>query len=310
MPILCLYILLVLALESNVSALNRLYYAISNQIIYDSNLPQNTTEYAGWYNEPAVYLKYKPPCLQDHLSLWTRLRYGHYVQERSPTLNNPFSSYGADYTMDFKVVRYVSGISISSYLHPDWQIARNKFEWSESVAITRDRNEWTIDLNLMANDYGDNLYDGIRMEDQIIYTHSTKNTRKKKPIFKSISFALQNESNFTKTGNTSYNIFGFKNASLWKLGKISLEPSISVENKKYTGSLLNLNTYQTVQPENKYLNLGADITYNLTSQLELSLNGQWRLKNSNYPTYDYNRNTIALGLRWTGMALSTEAKSP
>jgi hypothetical protein len=275
-----------------------LYYSIAGEITYDTNVPRNITEHAGWYPAPSLFAKLGSNNERNPLSVWAAVNYENHVEERSAVLNPPFARGGVSLDFSPPVIDIALDLSYASYHYPTWEITRNRYRLD--IGITKHIGRRTLYLHTenMVNDYGDNDDDGVRVEATLGWRHDLRVLKSQKLALRDVGLSGQVEHNAARSDSASYVYGRMRVDGEVKLGAVALELGAAAAYRKYRGIREHPHTREKLYPENTYLFADSELTFPLPLNFELALRGKLRFKTSTYPSYEYDRHTVGIRLRW------------
>lgn len=275
-----------------------LYYSIAGEGTYDTNVPQNATEYAGWYLAPSLYLKLGSTNERNPLSVWAGVNYENHVQERSAVLNPPSARAGVSLDFDRPAFEIGFDLSYASYHYATWEIARNRYRLDIDLDKALGRNTLFLHAENMVNDYGDNDDDGVRLEGTLGWRYDPRVLKSQRLALRHIGISAQVEHNNAGSDTSSYLYGKAAVDGEIKLGMFALELAGGVAYRKYQGIRRHPHTRALLYPENKYVIANAEFEVPLPLNFELALRGKLRFKTSTYPSYEYDRHTVGARLTW------------
>jgi hypothetical protein len=272
--------------------------SLSGDLTYDTNIPQNITEYEGFYAIPKIYFcienfdRFKP------VSVWCNINYGNYLKQRSPTLGKPFLSTGADLTFRPSSVVMKTMYSFSLYLYPTWETARTRHRLDQYFKFLFGSHRLIPRFNFDIDDYGDNRYDGIDIDVSLEYRYRFRVLKKQNMAVRTASLQVEILNDLAEDTVVSYTEFSVSAKTELKFWQMSLDFTVGPAYRKFRAEVPHPQGNTLLQAENKYIRIGCNLDIPIWRGLSANINGKLRLKDSNNPTYDYNRHTFTIGLKW------------
>ncbi len=280
-------------------------YMFSAGYVYDSNIGQNTNEVGKGYFVPGAYLKLKG----EKTPLYVKVSsiYENYLTERSPILNSPFLSLSGG--ADFKKKQFSYGTELRAALYygqsvqdssesSSWATAKNSYRWYNDFGWKIKRHRIHLNSNVQINDYGASGKDALRLTIEPHYHYRFKVRKKDKVKLSKLSFIPEYEVNLAAQDQYSYNYFSVGAGGSVKLWRTSLNLSLSYATKKFTGKIEHPHNGEMIDVANNYFYTTGSYTIPLVADLDLKLHGKVRFKESDNPSYAWNRHTIGAKLVW------------
>lgn len=293
----------------------KLYYGISVEYIFDSNVGQNINETNAHYVVPKLDLK-----LKDFTSIPWFIRanfiYDAYQQKRVPTLNSPFVNLGTGFNLgngkfsydpEFSALLYV-GMNVHIDGDPAAEMknfvpVKRSLRFKNDITIESKKNKLEINNYIRRNDLGltstGNSEDEWRIEIKPKYVYDVKVLKKDKIKIKEIFAELEYEGNFSDKVSESYNMFGLTAGMEFKLLIMSLDIAGRLAQKNFSTEIEHPQENGVmIKPVNKYAYLISSLNIPIISDLDFEIGGKLRFKGSNNPGYDYDRHSLSAKLKW------------
>jgi hypothetical protein len=288
-----------IALAANASsAALRADYAVEMEGTYDSNVPQNITEYAGWYGSPQLYLKLSSSGSGLPLAVWGRLTYENYIKERSAILNSPFSTGGLRLNVDGKVLSFDLEVQGALYYSERWQLAKLRYGPEARLRQRLDRHVISQRAKVYRYNYGDNSDDCWRSTGSIGYVYDFRVLKSQNIMVREAGVQAEGEYSDARSDTSTYLLLNGQVGGALKLWAVDLDLSGGYKYRRYYGLKQLPEDGTTVYPENTYVTVDGKLSFPIWRDLSGYVRGVLRFKNSTYAPYDYDRYTAHAGLRW------------
>lgn len=315
-------IVIVLILVFTINAKQRrsinLDYSASIEFMFDSNIGQNINEENAAYVIPRLSFK-----LNDFTTIpWyikTSLMYDAYQQKQVPTLASPFVNVGTGFNFRKGKLNYKPEISALLYVAMNVDKVGEKYDdnvimenfipvkrtirLKNDISINMKRNKFSLLSFIRRNDYGEedalDSRDEWRVGIKPIYKHKFKILKKDKVKIRSLSSLVEYEGNFSNDLSENYNLVNVALGMELKMFRMSFNILPSLSQKRFTTEIDHPHDDgRKIIPINKYFKLNSSLKIPIISDLGVVIGGKLRFKNSNNPTYDYNRHTFYVRLKW------------
>ncbi len=282
--------------------------------LYDTNIGQNTTEESGSYIVPTVGVQYDFKEIPLYLS--TDFVYDFYVTERDYDDNSPFWEVAVGTKFDFDRLRYSQKLFYELYLGNDLYDSEGEVQnWVpvfQTVSIDNsfrykiNRSEIDLKTVLSYHGYGSDESNNatITFEKEGYYLllapklEQNWSVKEKRVALKSISGEFLYERSFLDHDVDSYNYWRVKVAADIKLFYPRLKLAVTYGEKHHVGSEQHDHTGDYVAIEKQYFSFAPKVEIPLVSDLSFVIGGKLRIKESNAPEHNYDRNTLFAELKW------------
>ena len=272
--------------------------SVSGDLIYDTNIPQNITEYAGFYGIPKMHFSienfegFKP------FSAWCSINYSNYLKQRSPTLGKSFLFTGAALTFRPAFVVMKTKYSFSLYLYPTWETARTRHRLDQYIKFSFGSHHLIPRINLDVDDYGNNRYDGIDIDVSLEYRYRFRTLKRQNVTIRSASLQVEMLNDLADDTVVSYTEFSVSAKTELKFWQMTLDLTAEPALRKFKAKVPHPQRNTLLKAENKYIRVAWNLDIPIWRGFSANTNAKLQLKDSNNPTYDYNRHTFAIGLTW------------
>lgn len=312
-------ILITLLFIHSLNASSLLEYSASVEYQFDSNIGQNTTEVPGGYVTPNIAVTLYP-IKNIPIFLYTDLVFDSYITERNFDDNSPLIDGGIGIKLGTKKFKYITAISFKQFIGmnvytPNDSIGSSS-DWISTLRTYTLKNDFRkkikksrVDLKTEISliDYGDNVTDSgtIKNEKDAFnlnisssYQHDFKFNKDIPARVKNVTLKLNYEGNFAYGEEEAFNKLTGTIGTDLKLLITTLSLDLSYSQKIYNTKRNHPNTNDLIDLKTNYIIIKSDITIPIISDLFIEVGGKLRFRNSNYPTYDYNRHTAYARILW------------
>jgi hypothetical protein len=268
---------------------------------FDSNLPQNITEYADHYGTPELKLTLYRSHPRTSLMLWTTVTYEHYLRKRSAILNEPFWDIAGLIKREAGSTEWKIVGAFYEYLDPDWGLTKIKYRVDPSFELRLGRGEITLAAPLEWHDYGrepdaatsvdtDELpdEDAFEVQGEASYVYDFKVLKRQRFAVRDIGLDIDYVYR-AAFGDDDYQGVEIGLDAEIKAGRFAFKPDVSGEYRVYGGADVDTRTEKLVRRVNRYLDMGMDIEFEPIDWLTLSTGGVYKIKQSTYSLYTYDR---------------------
>lgn len=291
---------------ASLDAALKVRYTLTGEGTYDSNIPQNITEYAGWYYTPSLWVKAYSTEENMPFSVWGRAVYENYLHQRSPILNPPLGAAGLEYDFEKGIFEFDGGVDIGSYYSPDWILTKMKIGADASLEFDLDPNVIMIKASGARYDYGDDDDDAIRMEGELEYCYDFRVLKRHNFMIRELGVAFEGEYNQARSDTSTYMKTGAGLFTELKIFFADLKLDGEYDYKKYYGLQEKPADETLIYPENTYYKFSGSLEIPVWRELSFDLRGALYLKDSTFPSYDYDRYTVSMRFQWHGDLFPTD----
>ncbi len=282
--------------------------------LYDSNIGQNITEESGHYIEPSIGVKYEFE--EIPLSVSTDFVYDFYVTERDYDDNSPFWEVAVSSKFDIDQFRYTQELYYELYLGNDlyngdgnvqnWVPVFQTISFDNSFRYSINRSDIHLKTIFSYHGYGSEKTnsDRISFEKEGYYLllapklQLSWSVKDKSVALKEVSGEFLYERSFLDRDVDSYNYWRVKATADIKLFYPRLKLAVTYGEKHYLGSEEQDHTGENVSIEKNYFTFTPKLEVPLVSDLTFGIGGKLRIKESNDPEQNYDRNTFYAEVKW------------
>lgn len=262
---------------------------------WDSDLPQNTSNYSAWTLTPSLWVKQQQK-LPWNLTWGNTLRSSaEYLEHRrDPLLNDPILSFNTWMEWKFKKISYRLSPGLGLYVDPELVLVKRSLRQAHDLKYQFKSQRVGLAIDLEQNAYGDTLRNALNLDGALQYQWKCN-----RPWLEQIAMSGGYSQNLASSDTSSYDSKFVKLQSDWKLGKFKIGLEVERAWKDYKGLYADIRTADSLYQHNDYWNHQVDLELELPWNLSLKTALEYRWKESNIPLYSYRRWLVGGGAYWS-----------
>lgn len=261
---------------------------------WDSNLPQNTSDYAGWTLTPLAWIKQSQK-LPYGFAMGTLLRAdAEYLEERrDPLLNDPALNFNVWGEWKHGALSYKLTPGMALFVSPDREIVKRSVRHGHDLRWNIEQHRLALALDFENNAYGDTLRNALNWDCGLGYQWKPQN-----PWLDRVGVSGGYSQNLAETDTSSYDSKFVKFEIGMNVGRTEFGLEIERAWKDYAGLYADLRTADSIYQHNDYWNSSFGIEQPLLWGVNLKSSVEYRWKESNIPLYSYERWLFGASLNW------------
>lgn len=314
------YIILIISFFTySIYAKSLIDYHTSIEYQFDSNIGQNITEEPGGYVIPNIGLSFYP-IKKAPMYFTADLVFDCYVKERDFDDNSPLINGGIGIKLSTKKLKYLTNFSLKQFVgmnayspmdsissSKDWISVLRIYSLKNNFGRKLNNNRINIKTKISLIDYGDIVTDSGRIKNEEdaynlnispSYQYNFKFKSKAPFKFKNVTLKFNYEGNFAQCEEEKYNRFTATIGTNFKLLITIFSLDAAYSQKRYTTQRIHPNSNKLIDIKTNYFIIKPNLTIPIISDLFIEIGGKLRFRNSNYPTYDYDRHTAYSRILW------------